>query len=277
MLEAINDFVLTIADPLLGWMLLLPRDVALIVVALLTALVLTLVRIVTTDQSYLAQCKADKKQLKTLMREARRRKDKDALQRHRKTLGQIGGRQMLAEGWPLLASIVPIALLATWAFARLAFLPIAPGEVVTVNAYFPMPRIGERIHMLPEEGLAAEDGWLQRIRPVKEGDFAMGIYDAMASWDVRPELREEPYELEIRFGGDTLEMPLVADGQRYAPPIKFVDDPRVEALTVDLTEYRPFFGVVPGVPMLMLQPWIVGYLLIVLPLAFVLKPVLRVQ
>ncbi|MEX0885042.1 MAG: EMC3/TMCO1 family protein [Phycisphaeraceae bacterium] len=276
MLETINEVVLTITDPVLGWMLLLPRDVAMLILAVATALVLTLIRLVTTNQEYLGWCKRDRKQLKRLLREAKRRGDVDAKRRHRQTLGQIGGVQLMAEGKPLMASIVPIAFLAIWAFARLAFMTPEPGEALTFNAYFAAPRIGERVHVLPQDGLAAEGGWIQRVRPVTEEDFAFGIYAGMASWELVAESRDEPYEVAVRFEGETFTMPVLGPGRTYAPPIVFVADPRVEALTVDLTEYRPF-GVVPGAPAVMLQPWIVGYLLIVVPMAVVLKPVLRIH
>lgn len=276
MLEALNDFILTITDPILGWMLMLPLDVVLIVVALLTALVLTAVRLITTDQAYLGRCKQDKKRLKELGKEAKRAGDKEARARYRTTMGQLGMRQLAAEGKPLLVSLVPIALLASWAFARIAFLPPMPGDPVTVNAYFPAPRIGERVHMLPVDGLTADNGLIQRVRPVEEGDFAYGFYGAMASWDVRGEASDEPYNMVIRVAGEGYDMPFIVDGRYYATPVKLITDAPVQAMTVDLTEYKPF-GVVPGAPSLMIQPWIVGYLVVVIPLAFVLKPALRIH
>ncbi len=40
-------------------------------------------------------------------------------------------------------------------------------------------------------------------------------------------------------------------------------------------EYHPL-NIIPGFPRVFLPPWIVGYLIIVLPLSFLLKPMLRV-
>ena len=275
-LEAINDAVLVVADPLLNWMLFLPRDVALLVLALMTALVLTVIRLFTTNQEYLGRCKQDRKVLKKLLSDAKKRGDRDAKRRYRQTLGQIGGQQLMAEGKPLLGSILPIALLAVWAFGRLAFVPPDPGEAVTFNAYFTAPRIGERVHVLPQEGITSENGWIQQVRAVTEDDFAYMIFAGMASWDLVAEPRDEPYEIAVRYDGGTFTMPLRGPGRKYANPIMFVDDPRIEAMTVDLTEYQPF-GIVPGFPAIMVQPWLLGYLLIVVPMAFVLKPVMKIH
>lgn len=275
MLEKLNDLLLAIGDPALGWLLRLNRDLALAIVAALTGLVMILIRRWTTDQRFLRQCEADKARLNALLREAKRRKDAEAKARIQRTVGMLGLRTFRAEGRPLLFSIVPIALIATWAFGRLAYLPPRPGEAVRINAYTPSTRIGERIHLTPAPGLAADHGWLQRIRAVTTNDFAWGVYQGMASWDVRAEPRAEPYRLRIRFAGETFEMPLLAGQPRYSPPIVAFDHPGLQALTADLAEYRPF-GIVPGLPALMLQPWLVGYLILVIPMSLLLKRVLRV-
>ncbi len=276
MLETLEDLILTITDPLLGWLLWLPRDVALLIVALLTGLILTLARKWTTDQPYLARCNTDKRRLKELVKEAKKKKDREARKRLRRTLGQLGAVKFKAEGKPLLLAIVPIAMLAVWAFARIAYMPVAPDEAVTVNAYYPLPGIGRRVHMVPQQDVVAENGWIQQVRPVEEDDFAFGIYDGMASWEINAKPRNEPYSLNIRFAGESFGIPLQVHERLYTNPIVFIDDPRIEALTVDLTEYRPF-GFIPGIPMLMLQPWIIGYLIFVVPLSLVLKRIMRVH
>ena len=92
-----NSIILTIGDPLLGWMLGLDRNIALFIVAIGTALILTLVRLFTTNQNLLGRCKKDKARLKQLMREAKKTGDKDAVARYRTTTGQIGMKSMKAE------------------------------------------------------------------------------------------------------------------------------------------------------------------------------------
>ena len=90
MLDALTSVCLAIADPLLGWLLYLPRDLALLIVSIGTALVLALVRLKTTDQELLRRCKHDKKRQKELLRQAKRKGDKEARKRHRATIGRVG-------------------------------------------------------------------------------------------------------------------------------------------------------------------------------------------
>ena len=59
LLDIVNNFLLKFGDPLLDWMLKIPRDVALVILAILTAVILTIVRIWTTDQNQLKRTKED--------------------------------------------------------------------------------------------------------------------------------------------------------------------------------------------------------------------------
>jgi len=290
MLETITNLCLAIADPLLNGLLHLPRDAALAIVALGTALVLTVVRLFTTNQNMLGRCKADKARLKELIRAAKKNNDKEALLRHRTTLQGIMMKTLKAEGKPLLASLIPIILIATWAFSRIAYLPVQPGEPVRLKVYTPLSAVGQLAHLLPVEGLKSESGWIQEVKEDRFVSPAPSAADVtheipespqavngVAEWTLKGEKRAKPYPLEVRLKGRTIRTELFTDGLRYAdPPLRqYGEDPAAEMVEVVLAEYKPF-GFVPGWPALMLQPWIVGYLLIVLPLAFILKPMLRI-
>src|SRR4051794_30724863 len=110
-------------DILLGWLLRLPSDAQLCIVAIGSAAIITIVRARTTDQDLLRRCRDDKTRLQVLMREAKAGQDRLAVKRIRATLGLIALKQVRQEGQPFLVSLLPIALLATWAFHRLEFHP----------------------------------------------------------------------------------------------------------------------------------------------------------
>ncbi|MFW6146596.1 MAG: hypothetical protein ACOC7R_04605 [Planctomycetota bacterium] len=264
-MDVVNSICLWIADLLLGWLLRLPADAALVVVAVLSALVLTLIRRVATDQDLLKRCRADTRRLKELQREARRRKDPDARRRHRATLQRIHRVKLRAELRPLLLSVVPIGLLAVWCFARLAYEPPRRGEVVDVAVQVPADEARSLLHIVPQAGLRVDNGWVQRAAPSDDGP------GAVARWSLRAEARPEPYVLTIRHAGATFTKDLIADGRHYAMPLETFGD---VAVRLELAEYTPF-GVVPGAGAA-LPPWLVGYLILVLPLAVVGKPLLRV-
>jgi len=263
--DLVNTTCLWITDRLLGWLLWLPADAALVAIAVVSALLLMGIRRVATDQDLLRRCAADTKRLKELARDARRRKDRQARARCRATLGQIQLVKLRAELKPLLLSVVPIALLAIWCFARLAYVPPEPGEPVAVAVELPADEAASLLHILPQEGLTAADGWIRRA------DAAAEATAAVARWRLAADGRDEPYVLTIRHDGRTFTKQLIVDGRRYGPPVELFGD---VAVRLDLTAYRPF-GVVPGLGAA-LPPWIVGYLILVLPLAVIGKPLLKI-
>ena len=161
MLDFWNDLSLAIFDGLFGWLLYLPRSLVLIVVALITATLITVVRKWTTDQDRLRRAAADTRRLNELVRLAKAEKDKDTLARLRATKGQIGVLKLKAEGWPLVAYLVPLGLLATWAYYRLEFYPPRPNETIQVTAFLPKSAEGDVAHLVPQPGLRAANGWVQ--------------------------------------------------------------------------------------------------------------------
>ena len=228
MLDWINNAILALADPLLNWLLRLPTDLALVIVAVGTGAIIALSRLFTTNQDLLRRCDQDKKRLKELIREAKRQKDKEAVKRYRTTWNMIGMTTMKEEGWPLLAAIVPIAILGTWCFQRLAFVPPRAGETVPVKAYFPVSAVGELAHVVPQEGVrevsrddsGSSGQWIQEIMsdvPGPDGIANNGI----ATWKIQAKARPEPYSLEIRCKTVTVQKELLVGQPVYAPNVEF--------------------------------------------------------
>jgi uncharacterized membrane protein (DUF106 family) len=264
-LERLSDFIVRRMDVPLGWLLHLPSDAQLFIVAIGSALILAGVRKVTSNQDLLRRCRSDQARQKSLLREAKARKDADAVKRHRATLGMISLKQFRQEGRPMLVSLLPIVLLATWAFHRLEFHPLAAGEVVEFTARFPISAVGKITHIAPVEGVSAEGGWLREIAAV--GDHGE------ASWRLSASASSAPHLLHVRYGGGTYEHPLRAGARTYVAPVKTHD----EKLTATELKLRPvkLFGAVPGIPALLLPAWLVAYLLIVIPSVPLIKRALK--
>jgi uncharacterized membrane protein (DUF106 family) len=269
----INEVMLRIMDGLLGWLLYLPRDVALLFVAALTAGVLTIVRRCTTDQDFLKRCRDDKRTLKRLIRQARRAKDRSAVARYRQTRSQIAFKGLAQEGKPLVMSIVPIVFLAVWCFGRLGYYPPKADEPVEVRAYFPVSAAGEIVYLTPQEGLTTGDGWLKEIQPAT---IAGQPPHGRATWTVRGLHHTDPYPLVIRRDDDVYRHELLIGRKAYTPVAKRQDNQsKVRAVEVLLKPYRPL-GLVPGIGVIGLAPWLVGYLIMVIPLAWALRKWLKV-
>lgn len=269
MLALLNDAIMWVADPLLGWLLWLPRDLALVVVAVATGAILCFVRLITTDQDLLRRCAEDKQRLKELLRDARHGKDLAALKRLRKTRSMVSLLALRAELWPLLGALLPIAVLGTWCFQRLAFVPPRAGETLELAAYFPVSAAGWLAHLVPQPGVEVENGWVQQIAAVT--DPAEGPPHGLANWRLRAEARPEPYQLQIRCQSHTWTKELLVGQPRYAPPVEFYPaQPPLICCEVKMQPVK-LFGLVPGIAALALPPWLVGYLLLAVPAALVLK------
>jgi uncharacterized membrane protein (DUF106 family) len=313
MLEALNNWCLYIMDFVMGWMLNLPRDVVLAIVAVLTAVILTGVRAFTTNQDFLKRCNNDKKRLGQLIKEAKARGDKEAVKRHKDTIQLIGMKSFKQEGLPLLASLIPIALIATWAFGRLAYLAPQPGQPITLKVDFPPYADGEFVALVKQEGLAVEgNDWVRQIKPTKQRFDAMGrlpvpiwpVFESWfppklapsgerdpnnvdptdvhrAIWKVTAAKSDKPYALQFRVLGEDLDHELIMDGKTYYSPVGTWNDNSVN-LQMDLPEYK-FLGFIPSIDLywnkgvfIPLDAWLMGYLIIVIPLSFLLKPVMRI-
>jgi uncharacterized membrane protein (DUF106 family) len=286
MLDFWNDLSLAIFDGLFGWLLILPRTFVLIVVALVTATLITVVRKWTTNQDRLCRAAADSRRLNELIREAKRHKDREALARYRATKAQIGMLKFKAEGLPLVTYLLPLALLATWAFYRLEFYPPRAEEEIQVTAYLPASARGDVVHLVPQPGLRAVNGWVQSVRQVSAGPTAWDRFwarvtfhevrepeaDDVAIWRLQGNASSEPYPLVLRWRDRTYERELRIGQNLYSPAMETWDDGKV-ALAVAQKEVR-LFGI-PGLGS-WLPGWIVGYFLLTIPLFFLLKRVLRI-
>ena len=105
MLEAAGNSIVAAMDCLLGWVLYLPRDLMLFTVAVLTSAILSFVRLFSTDQDWLKRAAADRKRLGELIKQARRRGDKQARKRHKATLTLIKVKSLRFEAKPLLYAV----------------------------------------------------------------------------------------------------------------------------------------------------------------------------
>jgi uncharacterized membrane protein (DUF106 family) len=289
MLDAWNAVSLGLFDLLLGWTLDLPRAVAVIVVALITALVLTLVRKVATNQDRLRRAAADLGLLKTHIRAARSASDRAAVSRHKLTRAQINLIKLKAEGKPLLVYLMPIALLATWAFQRLQFDSPRADETIQLTVYVPRSAEDDLLHLVPQPGLQAVNGWVQEVRRVDNELTAWDRFwakvtfsevkqldpDMVAIWQLRADAASEPYPLIIRWKDQTIERSLHVGQRIYDQPVDVVETSSQEPITAEIRLHEVRLFGIPGLGA-WLPAWLVGYLLLTIPLFFGLKWMLEV-
>jgi uncharacterized membrane protein (DUF106 family) len=266
MLESLNQATLHLMDRLLGWLLDWPTDVAIVAVAVATSLVLVVVRRFATDQDLLGRVANDKRWLKQLAADARRRGDDEAARRHRANRSLVTLRSMprlmRGEALTLVVSLVPIVLVATWCFYRLEYHPSRVGDVIEVAVSTPLSAVGQVAHAVPQEGLSADSGW---VRPVMEDSVAAG---GIATWTLRAAGPPAEYRLIFRVGDRSVEHPLIVGQRTYAAPR--IDHGDALATEVRLREVK-LFDRLSGLPHLYLPAWMVAYLVIAIASTWVLK------
>lgn len=269
MINLWNSFALSLVDLLLGWLLMFPASVAILVVSVGSGAILTFARRFTTDQTKLRIAAEDRTRLKHLAKEAKARGDKEAAKRHAAVRNQISVMTLNQEWKPLLVSLLPIALLATWAVERLEFHPPKIDDDVTVVSYVPRRLVGQTMHIVPVEGLEPEGTWISAVAP---GEL-MGVPCGEARWTFRvsdPEAASvQEFPLQVRLERETLDSALRFGARTYASARRWFPQHEVR-IDTDLQQVRPF-GVVPGIEAILFPPWLIAYILLVIPSVFLTK------
>ncbi len=267
--QTINDGLLHALDWLFGWVLLLPRDLGLLAVAALTSVFLVGVRRWTTDQQWLTRARADQRVLKKLQREAKQRRDRQALTRHRTLNKQIGLMKLTTEGKPLLWAIIPVAVLAFWCYARLPFIPPVLHEHVEVRLNHPASATGQLVHLMPSENIST-DSWIKplRIEPTNERV-------SVVTWKVLP-AQTGSFDLVMASPRGRFTHTLFVGSSGSEASIEHATSEGMIQTELSLKPRR-LFGFVPGIPALGLPAWLVGYLVLTVALIPVTRKVFGLQ
>lgn len=311
MLEILNNLILVldafsvrIMDPVLGWLLNLQRDVAMIAVASATALVMVVVRKFVTDQKWLSQAHDDQERLGELIKIAQQAKDKDAVARYKQTKNMIQMRSSKFELKPLMIVIIPVVLLVTWCFGRFGFEPPREGEMVRVKLNMSKSDIGKLVHLAPCEGLSIKGGWVRMVEKdvldKPEGVWDQGnawlvaevgrllawvtrvpvadaaaLLEGAAVWEVAGKARTSPYALKVVVDEQIYQAALLVGQKTYAPEKVLFADGKVQSIDIRMKP-RKLFGFIGALDWLLCPPWLVAYMLIAMPLFFLLKRILKV-
>jgi uncharacterized membrane protein (DUF106 family) len=302
MLTQFNQGIISFMDFLIGWTLHFPHLAILIFLGSCEAMILTLIPKFITNQNRLKRGNFDKKRLQQLIKEAKQKGDKEAVKRYRTTIGGITSMSLKAQGLPLIISLVPVLFIALWAFARIAYEPPQAGQNILIHAYFPTSQIGNLTSMVPQKGLevlvpkdpshpntvdardyvpatAGHEPWIQKITEDHDPDAGGKVVDGWATWVVRAQ-KPGDYTLQVRYQAQSVEKPLIVGDLRYETRVTPYTGGGIQSLEIAMPDYKPL-GVIPnlpipGLPFLSFPAWLVGYMIIVVPLAFIFKPLLRV-
>lgn len=269
-MSALLDVLYAICDLLFGWTSFFGATVALSIVGVLSGLAVILFQKYASNQDLLGRCKEDLKILKARMREAKKAGDPEGARRLQGLSGRIGGKYMWAALKPALWTVPIIGVVGLWAGARLGYLPVRPGEPLTVVAHFEDAAEGWA-HVVPGGGFAVE-GPAVAAPGVHEGAGGK-----QARWTVKA-LGEGESTLRIRHGGRSYELrvPVRARGGRPPDLVTLFDhatprQDRLQALELKLADS------VPAAWWNLQLQWGGLYLLAALVVALLLRRIMKVQ
>jgi len=274
-LSHIASWITAGGDLLFGWLLVLPRDVAIIALALLTSLILTLLRRWGTNQDLLSRCAADLRCLRRLIREAKSRRDKPEVARMQGVVNLVKLTQLRAEGWVLLMALPPLAFLGAWGVERLDYLPPRVGEEVTFRAYYSLSSVNKLTHLVPPEGFELRSPAVQEVRLDEDASEDRGGARGVAEWTLMADAPVRAADFVVRHQEHSVAHGVRVDGRVYQPPVQTHGDDLIPSSEVQLRQAR-FLGMVSGVSTMGLPPWVVAYLLLAILLVYPLRKLMRV-
>jgi hypothetical protein len=255
-------------DWLLGWTLSLPRDLTLLIVAVILAGVLLLLRSLVADCDLLRRLADDRVRLQQRLRDAKVRGEAQAVREVRRVRHLVAMRRLQAEAWPIALGILPALLVFTWGDRRLEWLPLQVNEPFEFCVTGSPAVTGEPVHLVPDETISPEASWIQAF-----GDVTSAAEPSAAAcwrlWVSVPGRRV----LQIRSPVGTVSHPVQVGGYRYEPPV-LAHAAGLQS-SVQLREYRPF-GLLPAARWLRMPAWAAGLLLLTVPLWLAGRRALRI-
>ena len=264
-LARIYSETIRLLDVPLGWLLWLPRDVALLLFAFGTALAMTLARKWITNQDVLRRCRADLSRLKSLLVDARHAQDKAAMQRLRGTTALVKMAQLRADLRVLVVVIVPVGLLAMWAAERFDYLPPRVGDEITLRAFYPLSSADRLTHLVPGDDFELHSPAIQVVQldPLDKSR-------AFAVWRFVVRQPVDDLSLTIRHQNETATHHARVGRSTHSPARQVHANDFIQATELELRRYS-FLGLGPQTDVLGLAPWLVAYLMLAIPLVPLLR------
>lgn len=143
-------------DPVLGWLLLLPSWLALIIFAAFMALLFSLAQKFLTDQDRMRSLKADLKKGQAEMK--KHRDDPKKMMKVQGKLMEHNKELMMMSLKPTLYLLIPLVILFSWMNVNYAYETVQPGEELVLSAVMREPaRITLQADSLTVKGEATRE------------------------------------------------------------------------------------------------------------------------
>ncbi|MBW3003293.1 DUF106 domain-containing protein [Candidatus Woesearchaeota archaeon] len=214
-------------DPIFGPLLLFGPTVALLIITIVLAFLMTIIYKYTTNQSLMKDLKDELKAFQNQMKELRS-EPKEMMAVQKKAM-ETNMKYMMHSFRSTIFTFIPIILIFSWLHGNLAFAPIMPGEQFTTTMNLGKGVFGDVTLNVPEgiELLSAE---------------TLKIEDGIAVWVLKGDAGD--YTLDYKMGDKVYSKEvLITTEQAYESTEKlFKNDPDVKSITIDNKKMNVFLG-----------------------------------
>ncbi|RMF07125.1 DUF106 domain-containing protein [Candidatus Woesearchaeota archaeon] len=210
-------------DPIMAPFLSMNPLLAIVLIAFLVSLLITVVTKYATNQE---EMKRLKEQMKKFQKEMKGEKDTAKLMKLQKKTMELNMKYMKHSMRSTLITFIPIILIFGWLNSNMAYLPIHPGEEFTVTVNFEKGSTGS-IELIPPEG----------IRILSENPAE--INDSKAEWVLVSDSEVDAL-LQFKYDERYFDKEIkVTEGREYAPVIKKIKDPNVKSIVIGNEKLKP--------------------------------------
>lgn len=219
-ISGVFDFVL---NPLLGWLLYLPREWTITILSILITLITTLIYKKVTDQELMKTIKEDIKAIQKQMKEFK--DDTAKVMELQKKMMEKSMIQMKQSFKPMFVTMLPILILFGWLWAHAAYEPIAPNEDFLTTIALKKGVTGDVTLIAPEE--------IEIL-----SDATQEIQDGRVSWNLKA-VKQGMYTLEYDVEGSSASKEvLITEGMEYVTPLKTVKDDKIASVEIGNEKVR---------------------------------------
>ncbi len=229
---------------------------AIVILAFVITLIITLVYKYATNQNEMKRLKDQQKEFQKKMKALR--DNKDEMMKVQKEAMKINGQYMKHSFKATIITFLPIILIFGWMNAHLAYEPIYPGEQFSVTA--------ELIPGVSEADLEIDEG-LELLSEKKQA-----AVEDMVTWNLKGESGTHFFTVKTA-NSEAAKKVLITKEVMYEEPISLFDHSDVNQVTINYNKLKPLgrqsiFGWEPG--------WLGLYIILSIVFSIALRKVLKI-
>lgn len=226
----------SILNPIFQPVLKLGPFWAIIILALVISLLITLVYKFFTNQSEMKRLKGQQKDFQKRLKELRSKPEE--MMKVQKEAMKVNMEYMKHSFKPTLITMIPILIIFGWMAAHLTYEPIYPGEPYSITANFAEELKDKEAELIVFEGTEILSDVKQKI-------------NSGATWNLKSS--EGEYSLTVKVGDEEQSKDvLITEELSYAPALENYEHSGIESIQINYNKLKPLgpnislFGWKPG-------------------------------